>query len=170
VNEQFDWPNTLINSATLVAALSAVYFSYRALTQQKKQMVAEFRKQWIEELRDDVSQLLTYDNEINLLKINRQTKLETLNSTKHPNLREQLGKDVLSSMEASSNAMLLKIKFYERIRLKLNLDEPMQVELLSSIEDLNEKVEIEKIGVAHEEIADKTRKFLKSEWNRVISA
>jgi hypothetical protein len=51
-----DLPSLFINGATLVAALSAAYFSHRAIALQSKQRLAEFRKEWIENLRIHISE------------------------------------------------------------------------------------------------------------------
>lgn len=58
MNWQFDIGNFAVGVGTVALAVATVYISHRNLAQLRKQKVAEFRLQWVEDLRKDVASIV----------------------------------------------------------------------------------------------------------------
>ncbi len=150
-----DWPNTLLNSATLIAALGAVYFSHRSLQIQRKQKLAEFRKEWIENLRTHLAEFTaaTYR------RATAKQRLEVYsNKSKNIQLAREWREKYMQFTEevARHNSYII---------LCLNGKEPEHEELIKKMQQyVDEQYELVKQKPRIHELA---RAVLKKEWERL---
>jgi len=131
--------------AIAVAAIAGVV-SFVGLVITKQSKVSEFRQQWIDALREDVSSFITQALDIHAGK---------------------------KSADAIQTAISTAHEVQCRIRLRLNPDEHDSNAITSAIKNLGEsatgslKPEYEQMAAEADDVVKKTQVVLKQEWNRV---
>jgi hypothetical protein len=161
MTESADWPNLLINSATLIAALSAAYFSHRALAQQSKQRLAEFRKEWIENLRIQLAGFRASSYRRRTAKTNR----EFYKKSKNNDLTRMWNEKYMEFTEETARS-------YHYVLLCLNEGEAEHAALMARMKlHLEEKQEeLDALtGTNAPEFLTLARAVLKKEWERLKS-
>jgi hypothetical protein len=138
-------------TATIIASLIAASVGVISLVISKEAKVSEFRQAWIDALRQDVASLLA--NLCQVLIYKNCDDPEKYEAQSH------------LSILASNNSLFM-------IRLRLNPDESLAKDLLSTldqIEELSNQDEYpqEFVNKLEAELTEKSRLILKAEWNRV---
>lgn len=154
-----DLPNLLINGATLIAALSAAYFSHRTIALQGKQRLAEFRKEWIENLRIHLANYRAADFRRKNAKVNMAKFQKNQNKDQNTLWAERY----LEFTEESSRE-------FHYVSLCLNEGEPEHSALLVRMRahQNEDEVEIKKLTDSKApEFLELARAVLKKEWERL---
>ncbi len=150
--------------AIIIAATIAAAISFIGLVISKENKVSEFRQEWINNLRQELSDYLS----------NVQLLTHSILFARDFFDVEKKKEDIFET--TSEYRMALNEK-YCLIRLRLNPDEDSHRELLCAIQSLNEKITRkdknsdwytrDEINAATEAVLDKAQKILKFEWQRV---
>lgn len=146
--------------AAVSAALIAGYFSFVTLINSKEQKTSEFRQNWIDSLRKEISD---FTASVYFLKFYYQQGAKNSD----PEFINEL-KEVHNKYVASSTAILLRINANETNEyLKLVNDE-----FLRALSDILNSVNSSQYGEAANKcnyLIDKAKPLLKGEWKRVKS-
>jgi hypothetical protein len=149
-------------NAVVVGAVIAGFVAFVSLIISKEQSVSEFRQEWIDELRKDISAVVACVSGIHGDSI-----------TKHPGGRDSL-------WEAVRKDLFHLNELIARIRLRLNPKEHRKIEGLATLTVLSRLKELETIfesperelhrlkGIT-ESIVAETQTILKQNWTRVRS-
>lgn len=141
------------------AAILGGLFSFLSLVMSKEQKVSEFRRDWIESLREEVSDFIA--NAIVL------SKMYQVN-----NKERQVNNSLIYSESKISEAQAVVSRSFTRVLLRLNPnDDNMSIKRLSdNLEAYRESTGIGKWQLADEQlqmIRKDSREILKQEWDRV---
>jgi hypothetical protein len=161
-----------ILGAVLVALIAGVV-SLVGLIISKEQKLSEFREQWIDSLRSEISSLVSHAMMINaychmfLKKINKEHQEGKIGEDEYQLKLKQFYDDSYEDY-AGMNAVSAKIK------LRLNRTEPEAGDLLRKMKDLEDlfntgpvNIDGEKIPALVSEIEQVSVPLLKNEWKRV---
>jgi hypothetical protein len=148
-----DFANVALNAATFVAAAAAVVFTHRTVQIQRKQKLAEFRKEWVENLRNKLADFRA----ANSRKQNAQRNID--NFKKEKNL-EQL--NFWSSKFLDYHEEVARAHSY--IKLCLNIEEEDHRALVEKIERMSEGETNDDPTTGFHLLA---AKVLKAEWKKV---
>ncbi|MUJ30189.1 hypothetical protein GNP73_19725 [Aliivibrio fischeri] len=158
-------PSTVfVALGAIVAAIITGIISFINLVAAKDQKTSEFRQEWIDELRSDISNYLANVN--------------IISCEAHLSYQLQDGKGITEEhlkefAEKVSSQMNKAIQLFHSIQLKLNVKDDKQ--LLSTFEEmnklfdtaLNDMHDTKKIEVITNSIIEQSQVLLKSEWKRV---
>jgi hypothetical protein len=150
-----DWANTLLNSATLIAALGAVYFSHRSLQLQRRQKLADYRRDWIEDLRSHLA-------DFSAAAYRRRIVWEQYKSHKKAGKAAELPGLVVQYIEYTE----VLTRHDAHIRLSLNEDEAEHKELLDQLK-LHKEKKYDEIEQSPAKFSSIARRVLKTEWERL---
>ena len=148
--------------ASLLAFGTAIWsnkIAREAIRHGGTQRIAEFRKEWIEELRRNVAEFLMAEAQSRVLK----NKMELMGGL--PGTSEFTLSKAMQFHDAHLEAEARAARSLETILLSLNPNEPAHKELLGSLKPVWESRDDRKIS--HTEIIELTRKVLKTEWDRL---
>jgi hypothetical protein len=143
----------------IVAAIIAGLFSYFNIVLSKEQKLSEFRQNWIDGLRDDVSEFMA--------------ALDSLAYTVETYRHQQSGKlDLVSLASASQEAHIKASVKFNHIILRLDPGEKglFQQQLAGLLEEIRQAFQAEdfkKTRAFFPDLREKTRAVLKAEWERV---
>jgi len=158
-------PSTVfVALGAIVAAIITGIISFMNLVAVKDQKTSEFRQQWIDELRSDISNYLA--------------NVYIISCEAHLSSQLQNGKGITEEhlkefAEKASSPINKAIQLFHSIQLKLNVKDDKQ--LLSTFEKMNKLFEtalnsmhdIKKIEVITNSIIEQSQVLLKNEWKRV---
>ncbi|UTW49285.1 hypothetical protein [Bacterioplanoides sp. SCSIO 12839] len=158
-------PSTIyIGAGAIIAAIITGVISFINLIGAKDQKTSEFRQQWIDELRSDVSEYLARVMSIS-------TKAELY---KQIHAGKPLTAKILSSFSSEISDDLSKSsRLYHSIELRLNkVDDKELLSKLSSIESLFDNTiknlsDVKKVDSLIKATISDTQDLLKKEWKRV---
>lgn len=140
------------------AALIAGYFSFVTLINSKEQKTSEFRQNWIDSLRNEISE---FTSSIYFLKFYYQQGAKNSD----PGFINGL-KEIHNKYAASSTAILLRVNANEKDKyLKLVNDEFLRI--LSDILDLVNASRYDEAATRCNVLIEKAKPLLKEEWKRV---
>lgn len=152
---------TIGAGAVILAALISFMVAVTSAVIAKEQKVSEFRQDWINSLRKEISELIALKSSI-LIEVH---KIANFESHEKP------------EMEAISKAIFLQLELQVKlsaistlITLRLNKDEHKELIIcLAALSNLNTKSEayMEEQVALLEKIRNLTHEVLKSEWERV---
>jgi hypothetical protein len=152
-----DIPATIfIGLGAVVAAIITGLITFINLVIAKDQKTSEFRQEWINSLRSDVSNYLGYFAQIHAIWLHNQYTNESM---------EQFAKSAAESLQKLHS-------LFTQISLRLNPDEHSDFILcLKTLDDLaadaNGLSQHKKIKELHTKITSHSQKILKQEWTRV---
>lgn len=152
MNMQIDFGNLAVGIGTVALAIVTFIISQRNLRQQKKQKIAEFRVEWIDGFRRDVSSLFKIQYEISAIK-------KGTRAHQNANLKSRVEQLYYESSELKTR-LLLRLK-----KNSENKDEAELEKLLKSAISSNP----DKAVLQRAKIRDLSRSILKTEWNKVRS-
>jgi len=153
-------PNTIYPAvATLIAAFLAAVYSFVSMLVSKDQKTTEFRQNWIDSIREELSQLLAAYGYLAT-----QAERHKSNDAKgHPKDRflDECGDKVYEMAER-----------FHRIHLRLNPKGKLEKLLIEQLTIIESNIDFEEISSrTAKEISDKitliSQEFLKNEWRRV---
>jgi len=155
----------LVPIATIIAALITAAIAFVNLTLSKEQKTSEFRQQWIDSLREDLSQFIGAARAF-------ARAVEIVN-TFGPNYKDKL--PLLLSEDKVSDLRYQATETLCRIKLRLNALEPEHQELLRlldrAVAEQNKMLAngtgIEDTLKAIDTATEYARPILKKEWERV---
>lgn len=151
--------NSLVPIGVVTASIIAGFFSFVSLVLAKEQKVSEFRQQWIDSLREDLSQFIS--------------KLMTMKDVKKnialAKEKEQKPDFSLSDVKELHTAIS---EAYTRIILRLNPNDNCSyskglTESLNKINKLMKEKQWNEISSGVEELRGLSQQVLKTEWTRV---
>jgi len=159
--------NNLITMAGIMfAAIVGGFFSFVSLISSKEQKVSEFRQEWINELRGDLSVFFSSARALS----------RTMQETRSPNTTDDDIQDFKFGKEKIGHMRLAGADALYRVKLRLNKNEPEHQELQRLLEtaiNIQNRINIDK-GLdytealdAIERASDYSQDILKSEWERV---
>lgn len=152
----------LIAIGSVTAALIAGAFSYLNLVISKEQKVSEFRQQWIDALRESISQY-----------VSAISCLAKASATVNENVVKENGPDHVKETESCFE---LASKSYASILLRINPDDTrselkeLNADFLAKLESVRAAVRKDRYEEARQltdELELKARRILKLEWERV---
>lgn len=156
---QIDFGNFTVGVATILIAFITLFVALRSNSRANNQKIAEFRQQWIDDLRDQVSYYF---------KISHQIATSFLVA----------GNEKVAHQDTQDHyAELFELEYY--VRLKLNPGEQDHQDLVKAmvaIRNLAEKMRkpdqrscetIEAFKQARLKLVNITKRVLKSEWDRL---
>lgn len=144
--------------AAVSAALIAGYFSFVTLINSKEQKTSEFRQNWIDSLRKEISE---FTSSVYFLKFYYQQGAKNSDPEFINGLKEIHNKYV-----ASSTAILLRINANEKNKyLKLVNDDFLRA--LADILNLVNASQYDEAATKCNVLIDKAKPLLKEEWKRV---
>lgn len=144
--------------AAVSAALIAGYFSFVTLINSKEQKTSEFRQNWIDSLRKEISE---FTSSVYFLKFYYQQGAKNSD----PEFINGL-KEIHNKYAASSTAILLRINANETNKyLKLVNDEFLRA--LSDILNSVNSSRYDEAATKCNDLIDKAKPLLKEEWKRV---
>jgi methylthioribose-1-phosphate isomerase len=169
VSPSSDLPNLILNAATFVASITAVYFTHRSLRLGSKQKLADFRKEWIESLRTDIADLLAKDTTM----LNCVMQLDDLKTATKNAEDSEFAKRLLSeSVEIVKQREIAKadrLSSYGSILLKLNDEEAENGELVKAIKAVLIANKLPESEMARSLVIQKARALFKKEWTKLNS-
>ena len=142
----------------IIVALIAVFVSFVGLLISKEQKTSEFRQEWINTLREDISKFIGQTHSVRqLVNINKTSEEKN---------------------ETSNNVLLGSVEMRElqsKIELLINPKEEKHIELVQLIDDTIQKLQAHKdifeYKKTHQESIKKltslSQEILKEEWERV---
>lgn len=146
-------PDVAVGAIT--AALIAGIVSLLGLIVSKEQKISDFRQAWIDGLRSEIALLITHANAIH--------GSLSVGWTNIADAWKDIRVDYVGINEAAG-----------RIRLRLNPKEPASLEILKTIEELEnilkpslQAPDYVKLNVVEKRLVKETNYVLKSEWRRV---
>lgn len=151
--------NSLVPIGVVTASIIAGFFSFVSLVLAKEQKVSEFRQQWIDSLREDLSQFIS--------------KLMTMKDVKKnialAKEKKQKPDFSLSDVKELHTAIS---EAYTRIILRLNPNDNCSyskglTESLNKINKLMKEKQWNEISSGVEELRGLSQQVLKTEWTRV---
>lgn len=154
----------IIALGVVTAALIAGFFSFLNLVISKEQKVSEFRQEWIDKLRDDVSQYISSISFLAVSHLNKNIANENVSIHEYT-------KSIEAYYDSSSRT-------YTSIYLRINPDDKDPVlkkhnkKLLGEMVKVGDALEVENYSEAVEiatGLRDFARPILKIEWERVKS-
>lgn len=157
-------PDTVfIAFGVVAAAIIAGVFSYINLVSVKESKVSEFRQDWINDLRKEISEYIS----------SARALMENL---RHDNHRQMIPRDVFMAKKNNHgdiyNHMLnSKVSILLRINVKEKKPEIRKInnDFISLVEEIHDDFESAEFASAEEKIErliSKSRELLKYEWNR----
>jgi hypothetical protein len=151
-------PDYLPLLAAVSAALIAGYFSFVTLINSKEQKTSEFRQNWIDSLRKEISELTS---SVYFLKFYYQQG----HNNSDPEFINGL-KEIHTKYVASSTAILLRINANETNKHLKSVND----EFLGTLSDILDSVNSSKYDDAAtkcNDLINKAKPLLKEEWKRV---
>jgi hypothetical protein len=159
MNIQIDLGNLAVGIGTAMIAVVTLYVSYKGFRQTKSQKLAEFRKDWIENLRSHFSEFGSLVFHARALK--RITDMHTENKEK----------DIENKADEDYKETFVRLKYvHEYIRLMLNPSEDLHRQMDNLMQDLIDDTLENEPETPREnwpDFSDLARQILKTEWNRV---
>ena len=156
-------PAIFIMSGAILAALLTGVFSFVNLIVSKEQKVSEFRQNWIDGLREDISCLLA-----NIETLSRLAKFK-LKALKQPEFSDKQiydfraeHRDLYVALNETKYRILLRINPNEHKNLVICI-----YSLLSAFLGSCGKEDLEKVFNCQEKITTNSQNVLKREWVRV---
>ena len=146
-----------VKTITLIFAGAAALVSWLGYKKSGSQKIAQFRKEWIENLR---SHLAEY-NSLRFQIITKRREFEKATKAGRGDRQRELRASIDASLQRLSYVLAY-------IRLMLNKGEPLHDELLDLINQHTEK----KYDLSREDrrsFSDKCRAVLKAEWEKAKS-
>lgn len=150
----------------MFAAIVGGFFSFISLVSSKEQKVSEFRQDWINGLRADLSIFFS----------SARALCRTMQETRSPNTTDDDIQDFKFGKEKIGHMRLAGADALYRVKLRLNKNEPEHKELQRLLETsikIQNQINIDK-GLdytealdAIERASDYSQDILKSEWERV---
>lgn len=145
----------------IVAALITGVFSFVSLVTTKEQKTSEFRQEWIDSLREDISQFLALA--YTLAKTVESASLGLVNKPGRPSR-------VRGFLEQNRSDWIALVNLYRRIVLRLNPDE--HATLIATVRELYDLfdepyVDVRRIMDLQDAITRESQSILKAEWERV---
>lgn len=141
--------------AAIVAALASLYSVYYQASRSSNLRLAEFRKEWIEDLRIKMSEFLSYTVDLGI-------RIE--------NLKKKAGENDIIVDEDFFERSNRQGEAYAFIALSINADEKTHKELLELMGRMM-GTKSSDIGALYEELGynfiEKSKEVLKGEWNRL---
>jgi len=167
-------PTVLIGAGAVVAALISSAVSFISLINSKEQKTSEFRQDWINALRDDLSDFLAQTESIN----NTLSILITL----HKN-EQRYGEQINDNVKRFIDVCGEQNKLFSRICLRLNPKEHDKlIERLDKVKDITQPISgnttaadldnqtrsiTDQIKEQTKDIIADSQVMLKREWKRV---
>jgi hypothetical protein len=162
-----DWPNMLLNAATFIAAITAVYFSHRSLKLNTRQRIAEFRKEWLESLRADVAQLLTHDS----LMHNCFVQLNDLKNAKKgaegTEMEKTFTDQAIQVIHAREKAIADRHSAFGSILLKINDEKGVNGDFVNAIHNLLKSETLKDSAAARDVLINSSRILFRDEWEKI---
>jgi len=164
--ESIFYNNFITMAGVMFAAIVGGFFSFVSLISSKEQKVSEFRQQWIDGLRCDLSILFS----------SARALCRTMQEARSPNTGDEdiqdfkFGKEKIGQMRSAGADALYRVK------LRLNKNEPEHQKLQRLLEaaiNIQNQINIEKgrdytaALEAIEHASDYSQGVLKAEWERV---
>ena len=150
----------------MFAAIVGGFFSFVSLVSSKEQKVSEFRQEWIDGLRGDLSVFFS----------SARALCRTMQETRSPNTTDDDIQDFKFGKEKIGHMRLAGADALYRVKLRLNKNEPEHKELQRLLETaikIQNRINIDK-GLDYTEALDAIERasnysqdILKSEWERV---
>ena len=150
----------------MFAAIVGGFFSFVSLVSSKEQKVSEFRQEWINGLRGDLSVFFS----------SARALCRTMQETRSPNTTDDDIQDFKFGKEKIGHMRLAGADALYRVKLRLNKNEPEHKELQRLLETaikIQNRINIDK-GLDYTEALDAIERasnysqdILKSEWERV---
>ena len=150
----------------MFASIVGGFFSLVSLVSSKEQKVSEFRQEWINGLRDDLSVFFS----------SARALCRTMQETRSPNTTDDDIQEFKFGKEKIGHMRLAGADALYRVKLRLNKNEPEHKELQRLLEtaiNIQNRINIDK-GLdytealdAIERASDYSQDILKSEWERV---
>jgi hypothetical protein len=153
-------------SGIMFAAIVGGFFSFVSLVSSKEQKVSEFRQEWINGLRGDLSVFFS----------SARALCRTMQETRSPNTTDDDIQDFKFGKEKIGHMRLAGADALYRIKLRLNKKESKHKELhhlLETAVKIQNRINIDKgrdyteALDALERASDYSQDILKSEWERV---
>ena len=157
-------PNHIfIAFGAIVAAIITGIFSYITLIATKESKISEFRQNWINDLRNEISQYISSIHGLieHLIRDNQGQAISTNKFMEKKNDHSELYNKMLNS----KISILLRINDNEREKEFKNINDAV----LEHVEKIHNDFENKNFQGANEKIdqlVSKSRKLLKYEWNR----
>ncbi len=154
----------IVAIGAVVAALIAGWFSYFNLVTAKESKISEFRQQWIDALREDIS-----------IYTSRIRAIFALSNHLDSSDGEQL-KDKAELVQLRSQLHVEALAAYNAIHLRINKNETddkakkINDAFINIIDETQENAEMgeeHEVAACLQEIVDKAAPVLKHEWKRV---
>jgi len=150
----------------MFASIVGGFFSLVSLVSSKEQKVSEFRQEWINRLREDLSVFFS----------SARALCRTMQETRSPNTADDDIQDFKFGKEKIGHMRLAGAEALYRVKLRLNKNEPNHKELQHLLEtsiEIQNRINIDKgrdyteALDAIERGSDYSQDILKSEWERV---
>lgn len=150
-----DWLSSILPShdvltATLWIGAGAVAAAFITARNAKRVKISEHRQDWINALRDDLSEYITRADEIRI-------HIQDLTTEQHEQDRNRLRGAI---DEKTSKANILRRK----ILLRLNLDETDHIELARLLGDMQPVAEFQRQPGLADNAVTQVRRVLRREW------
>lgn len=159
--------NNLITMAGIMfASIVGGFFSFVSLVSSKEQKVSEFRQEWINELREDLSVFFS----------SARALCRTMQEARSPNTADNDIQDFKFGKEKVGNMRLAGAEAFYRIKLRLNKKELEHQELQRLLEtsiniqneiNMNKGLDYTEALKAIEKAFEYSQDILKNEWERV---
>lgn len=160
-----DWVALIIGVAAFAGTIWSNIVAHRALKFAGGQQVATFRKQWIEDLRENVAEFLSCHSQIVTSSV-VQKKYSALAKKSNDRVGAALQDEMLSIQSTKAQLIGRMFKANEIIKMMINEDESDH----NLLEEELQKISVSPFEVnGHEKIIEITRRIRKLEWNRLVN-
>ncbi|ELN9002666.1 hypothetical protein RZT97_003527 [Vibrio cholerae] len=161
--------DVLLKNAALVigaifTAMIAGFFAFMNLISSKEQKVSEFRQDWINQLRDAISEYISSLSYLSILYKHHSEQDESKKKSKFD--MAQSVDDTYSKLNKSYNDILFRVNPKEKNKKHTTINDEF-LSALGETRDLYMKSDFLGAVKACDKLRDKTKPLLKYEWVRV---
>lgn len=151
--------NTLIPAGVIIASTIAGVFSFVSLVLSKEQKVSEFRQQWIDSLRDDISDFIGNVVVLAEMKLKNRINKQVNN---RPEFSSSEIKDCQTATSIAYTNIILRLNPSDKSIFVNNL-----IKHLDEVRDFASEGKWNDINGKIDNVRDDSQKLLKEEWDRV---
>jgi hypothetical protein len=164
-----EWVAVVLGGLAFAGTVWSNYIAHKALKAAGKQRIAEFRKEWIESIRSELSVFLEKDHELKTcdIQIDQLTKMLTNRETKNE-FRDSIREQGIQLKHKREAALSVRQGAFGKLLLNLNDEKGDNGLLVAAIEQVMiENQPIPMWDNARNEVIEKARVVFKSEWQRL---
>ena len=164
--EDIFYNNFITMAGIMFTAIVGGFFSFVGLVSSKEQKVSEFRQEWINGLRDDLSLFFS----------SARALCRAMEEARSPNSSDIDIQNFKFEKEKIGEMRIVAAEAFYRVKLRLNKNESEHKELLRLLEtaiqtqnqlNKNKNVDYKEAFEAINKASDYSQDILKSEWERV---